>query len=192
MAYQQNKPEANDLKSQSQADIQGNFAAIQTFLEVNHETFADANEGKHKHVTFPEQGADPATAADEVAIYSKLSAVTADTGLFFRKESSGDVVECTAAVKAASGYTMLPSGLKIAWGIGTINTGSQTSANVTFNSAFSVIPYSVQLTPYNAQTGAARDYVMNVVSLTTAVFKATRNASYVGTTAYFYYLAIGI
>jgi len=192
MPYQENKPEATDPKNVSQGDIQGNFQAIKTLIDINHKTFDDAtNQGKHSQVTLPESAADPETAINEIALYTKESVISGNSGLFLRNENFGAIVELTNAIKASPGYTILPSGIIMAWGTGTIASGSANSAVNTFHTAFPTAVLSLQLTPYNVQTGAAQDYVMNAYTVTAASFYVNRNGSYTGTTAYFYYLAIG-
>lgn len=64
MAYLANKPQATDLLSQSQIDIQGNFSTANTNYGINHYPFDDGtvNVGKHKHVSLPPQLASPPTA----------------------------------------------------------------------------------------------------------------------------------
>ena len=66
--YQPNIPAATDQISSSQADIQGNFQAINTYLAVDHAAFSSADAGHHYFT----QGAAP-TAADatHVGIYAK-------------------------------------------------------------------------------------------------------------------------
>jgi hypothetical protein len=59
MAYQANIPQPGDLLSQSQSDLLNNFMALQTLIDINHVDFASGDQGKHKWVTFPVQGAIP-------------------------------------------------------------------------------------------------------------------------------------
>jgi len=194
MAYQGNKPGANDRISTSQSDIQNNFTEIQTVLTVNHVDFADPNEGKHTHVSLPEQAADKVTAASEMALYTKDSGTAPN--LYLRQESNGTVFNITPsnAGHAASGYETLPSGLKMCWGTSTIASGSSTRTGIAFASAFSTAVYSVQLCCYDAHGAGsnAQDFVVNPYSVALASFAAKRNSGYTGPVAYFYYLAIGV
>ncbi len=199
MAYSNLIPNSTDLLSQSQSDILQNFEAIQTFIEINHETFASADSGKHKFVTFPQQtvgGAFPlATSATEFGLYCKTDG--ANPAMYLRPVSqtvgvTTNDINITHAIKAASGETILPSGIKMKWGVGTIASSSSTSAAITYYSAFTTV-YSVQVTPYGSRaSGAAQDYVLSAYDVQVADFKVTRTAAYVGTTATFYYLAIGV
>jgi len=200
MAYDQNIPQSTDLLSQSQADIQQNFAAIQTFIEVNHDTFASATEGKHKFVSLPQgtvSGTFPLeTTATELGLYCKTDG--ANPALYLRPPSQAvgvttDDINIMYSINAASGETILPSGIKMKWGTGTINAGSNTSGAITYYSAFTTALYSLQISPYGSRaTGAAQDYVLNVWEQGLANFKVTRTNAYIGTASTFYYLAIGI
>ncbi|MDD5551240.1 MAG: hypothetical protein PHS34_08275 [Candidatus Omnitrophica bacterium] len=191
MAYNNAIPQATDLLSQSQVDILNNFIAIKTWVDINHETFSSANSGKHKFVTCTEQASDPVTAINEMAIFSKD--VAGSTALFLRKENNGTVIDFTTSTLAASGTATLPCGLIMKWGTGTIASGSATSAVITFGAAFSTSIYNVQVTPYGSRSGgAAQDYVLNAIDLTTANFKVTRTPTYVGAAVSFYYLALGV
>src|SRR5690606_39762692 len=92
MPYLPNIPQPNDRIRDSQADLLGNFQALNTFLNVNHGDFGSAQEGKHKWVTFPNQMADPSTLAAEVAIFSKPGISTGNpSALFLRKENNAAV-----------------------------------------------------------------------------------------------------
>jgi len=125
MAYQQNIPLPTDEPKTSQNGLLNNFQAIKTAWDINHVTFDLPNQGKHNYVTLPEQGAGPATAADEIALYSKESTLTSVAELFVRKESSGDEIEFTSAIAATPGWTRLPSGILLKWGSATA-TGAGT------------------------------------------------------------------
>jgi len=186
MAYNENIPAANDLLSQSQADIQQNFAALKTFLETNHEAFADASEGKHKHVTFPEQGADVSTAANEKVIYAKESALTNVSELFIRNESDGTVTEFTSSGQATTGWTRLPSGILIKWGTGSVNANSSATATFDTTVAFSAI-YTVSVSRQGQSGDSGAMYYQAYTTTNVTVYNASNN----GPRA-FTYFAIGI
>ena len=118
MAYK-DIPGSSDKLSSSQSDIKTNFLEINTLVAVDHATFGTANEGKHDKVSFPKQGAAPATLADEVALYCKDD-VDGNPSLFARKESSGDEVNLipsgTSVSHTTKGYEKFPSGLLMCWG----------------------------------------------------------------------------
>lgn len=133
MAYNQNIPQATDKVNASQSQILDNFQALKTLIDVNHGTFGAADQGKHKFVTMPEQGAAPVTAADEMALYTK--AVSGVTQMFLRNESNGTEVDFTSSVKSNSnGSLTLPCRIILKWGRAT--TAANGLSTVTFATAF--------------------------------------------------------
>jgi hypothetical protein len=154
MPYKANIPLANDKLSSSQADLNGNFQAINTFIAVDHEAFGAAAEGKHKRVFFTQQAADPATGATEAALYTKDSATVPGTAsLYYRPPNSGNAIEFTYALKANPGWTWLPSGIMMQWGTGV--AGNATA--IVFPTAFPNACLNVMLTPVN--NVGARDFL---------------------------------
>ena len=184
-------PAATDLISQSQSQIQTNFSQSNTAFGIDHTAFdVVSNQGKHKKSTYVEQAADPATSANEVALYSKdLAAVST---LFLRKESNGTVVQMSGQdpTAAAAGSTFLPGGIIMKWG-----TVSAATANpITFASAFPNNCWSVVAQPINSNAATvANDYVY-IYSVTTSGFSATgvRRTSLVANTSFnYFYIAVG-
>lgn len=124
MTYRPNIPLSSDIPSQSQGQILTNFQQLNSIFALNHVTYDDAataNRGKHTYVTMVEQGSDPATATDEMALYTK--AVAAVSQLFLRRENNGSVLQLTnvpisgVANGGTAGGTIffldLPEGLRI-------------------------------------------------------------------------------
>ena len=114
MAYTNNIPQATDRPNNSQPLILANFAAIATLNAVNHVAFDAADQGKHKFVTMPIQGAAPGAAANEITLYSRTSVLSGRAELAFER-STGVVTEFTSALAAAQGWTRLPSGILLKW-----------------------------------------------------------------------------
>lgn len=110
-------PNAGQTLGNSRPSVQNNFGNINTSFNVNHVDFGVADTGKHKWVTMPVQGASPATGASEVALFSRTSAFSAVPEMAFRRESNGTVIEFTSALQAATGWTRLPSGILMKWGV---------------------------------------------------------------------------
>jgi hypothetical protein len=205
MAYQANIPQPNNLLSQSQDDILNNFQAIQTLIGVNHVNFNDADQGKHKWVTFPQQGAIPpagsAFGATELGLYNAINATTAHNELYINKTNQATVVQVpmtastlstnSAPAANTAGYTLLPSGILLRWGSFTGITGLST---VTLSGG--ILPtgiISVQLTPYDPGATDVNFAVRlaNIISGTQFnVFVSSRTST--GTaTGGFQYLVIG-
>ena len=202
MAYQANKPEATDQKNISQGDIQGNFAAIKTLVDINHVTFDEVAQGKHKHVTFPEQAADPATLGNEVALYCKETSVggAAHSALFFKPEgqiAGGTEYDFTTAKLEAAGWCKLPCGLIMKWGHSDlITTGATgTAALVTADSIPNIATlFSCQLTIYGGVSGTEGNmFVQTFDDVTSHTITIRYWKPFTGTlTRACYYFAIGI
>jgi len=192
MAFQSNIPQPTDELKTSQNDLLNNFQTLNTAWEINHYSFDLVDQGKHKYVTLPEQGAAPVTAADEVAIYSKLSTLTATSELFVRKEGAGDEIEFTSSASATPGWTRLPSGILIKWGASTANGAT----NIPFPVA-ATIPvfnnvYSVQLTVIDAAAADADEAIRLTAFAAASIDVWGSPRSTTGTKAVnFEYLAIG-
>lgn len=146
MSYQANIPQPTDSLNDSQADLLGNFQAIQTLIDVNHYDFSSPNQGKHIFVTMPEQTASPGTALDEMALYTK--AVAGTTQLFLQRENvapAGADLDITSfSMVLANGGTNLPSGIVLKWGQGATVANVQT---VNFTAGFPNALLSIQVTP---------------------------------------------
>lgn len=156
--YTSNIPQPSDDPSQSQDQILQNFQSLNTANSVNHIAYNDADEGKHKFLQMPEQGSAPTTAADEGAVYTKVSNST--TELFWRRESNGTEVQLTDGTPTAAGKgeTFLPGGILIQWGTG---TGTSGGSAVSFLTSFTTI-YQVVATAQNTSgTSVAVESITN-------------------------------
>ena len=186
MAYNDAIPQPTDSGATSQPQILANFSELKTYLEINHEDFNAGNQGKHIYVTLVKQAVAPTTAANEVALYSKDNAA-GDPALYYRPESDGTEVEVTASKKAETGCAILPSGIIIKWGKGTVDADSAGTA--TYDTTITMTTaYSAQITLDGAAGMALPFYVtsfdeddINVLNTNTA--GGTRN---------FYYQVIGV
>ena len=93
--YTPNIPQAGDVPAQSQSLMLANFQALQNDLDKNHVAISDlVNRGKHNFCQFPRQLADPATAATDGALYTKISGL-GTVELYYRKENNGSVIPLT-------------------------------------------------------------------------------------------------
>lgn len=189
-------PQAAQSKNTTQSLIQTNFLSLSAVNDVNHVAITHASDyGKHNFVSMPEQLASPATLADEAAIFARQGTLSSVAELCFRRESSGDVIEFTGGTLAAPGWTRLPSGLLVKWGV-TSGTGY---ALTTFPVA-GTIPVFTSIFTVSASTyGSAAGNIdtntfVRVDSFTTTNFyvyaspRVTTGTKLVG----FTYLAIGV
>lgn len=193
MAYNSSIPQATDIPATSQADLLANFQAIKQLIDVNHATFSHANEGKHNLVSFPVQAALPTTAVGEVALFSRTSAFSGIPELCVRFENNGAVSEFTSGLAATNGWTRLPSGILLKWGIGVANGDSTVTFPVAPTIPAFTALYNVQLTVIGAAAGDLDEYV-RIKALTPLNFtcygskRTTTGAHLVG----FGYLALGV
>lgn len=206
MAYNNAIPQADDRLQNSQADLLENFASISALLGVNHVISpwtdpATGDQGKHKYVTFPEQGSDPTTAANEMAMYTKVGATSAVSELYIRRESSGTVLNCTESNLANSGYSFLPSGLKMNWGRSTVASGSAQpgSVAIVFDDPFVGTPYIV-LVSIQQTAGTDTEITNKTVNVATtantgftaAYGRVSGSGNFDANAFDIYYVAIGV
>lgn len=209
MAYNQNIPQPGDQLSQSQADLLANFQALQTLIDVNHEDFASADQGKHKWVTLTQQSAIPPTGsafgASEIGLYNAVNSVTSKNELYVKKVNQVTTVQIpatasilstsSAPIAGSNGWTYLPSGLLLKWG--TATTGVAGFQTVAFPVAATIPVFngviSGQVCIYTSNVASDPNQFVNLVSLTTTligVFGAQRT-TITPATVTFNYLVIG-
>ena len=149
-------PNSGQNLNQTLIPIQSNFGTINAAFLVNHIEYGIAGQGKHKFVTMPEQALDPATAVNEMAIYTKD--VAAVTQLFLRNENNGSVINFTSKdTTLANGGTTLPSGIILKWGNGVTPAGGTITVN--FTAAFPTGILAAYAVPSNP-AGAINNFVM--------------------------------
>jgi len=146
-------PAATEDQDQTQPQILANFTGINNWTAVNHYNFADANSGKHKFVTMPDQAATPpvgAFSAGEVGLYASAYTPTSKNELWVNKTNQATVTQIPATASSLSilsapgsnttGWSMLPSGILIKWGRA-LPSGVTTivyDSTVPFSAVFSV------------------------------------------------------
>lgn len=144
MAYQKDKPAATDRLSVSQADIQGNFQALNNVFN-----------GLNNFITLPVQLSAPTTSATQMALYTQTSAVTSKPEMVIERDTNGTKIEFTTIQPSFSvpgpagsvaGWTRLPSGLVIKWGKQIMNTVNPISINLNGIGPTLSAAYMAQLT----------------------------------------------
>lgn len=141
MAYQNDIPKATDRLKDSQSDLLNNFASIYNLVNQDHVIFDAVGQGKHKQVSLPVQSPAPTFAAGEVGLYSFLDPTTSKNELYINKTNQVTVTQIPASasllsisstpVAGSNGWTYLPSGILIKWGITTVSIGSLQAINTT-------------------------------------------------------------
>jgi len=126
VAYNNAIPQPTDRLKDSQADLLGNFQAIKTLIDINHVTFDTPNQGKHKSVMMPNQvGAVPVFGATETGFYSATpiapQPLTGVNELFIHRQDGTETIISGGDLQGLdfplSGWSFLPSGLLIKWGL---------------------------------------------------------------------------
>lgn len=166
MTFDPNIPQPGDLISVSQNDILQNFQSIDTTVNTNHVDFNAAGAGKHKFVEMPNQGADPAGAASEFTLFSKLA--SGNSELHYKRDAAANSFQLTGADPSAvaNGYTFLPGGLLMQWNFLT-GASKNDGAVINFPTAFGAAPFSLQLT---ASRNGVSVNVLNATSVSATQF----------------------
>lgn len=187
MAYDNNIPQPTDVISNSQGDLLANFMAIDSGttgtgigFSRNHVTMTDAtNGGLHSRVDFYVALASPTITGFISSLYPK----TVTNVEAFYKNGSADIQLSNSLLTASSGQGMLPGGLQIRCGFGSVTSGS--TQLVTWTATpFPVAPLAA------LACGIGNDNIFSVVlgSLTTTQVTFHINGSAV---AEFYWIALG-
>lgn len=160
--YKQNIPQPTDLLAVSQIDLLSNASYLDTFLDVEHQQSGRDNaalgSGRHKTVSMPNQGADPAVPGGTTGIvYQKANE------LFHRNATR--ISQLTGNFsQAVNGYYVLPGGLTIQWGVR--NAPGQ-SGSVVFPIAFPTACFNVQLTQRRDASNSTQGMYVNGLPSTT-------------------------
>lgn len=181
--YNANIPQSTDQISQSQDQILQNFQAISALVNINHVDFASGDQGKHKWVTLPSQGAIPPAgsgfAAGELGLYNATNATTTKGELYINKTNQATVVQVpstastlsinSAPAANAGGWTYLPSGIILKTGNASGVSGLVT---VTLPSGVGVAPSFTQILgvivcPYSTSTSDV-DFAVRFVDILSA------------------------
>ncbi len=165
MAYTANVPQGTQRISDTQPLILGNFQDIPVLLDVNHYSFSSGDAGKHRFITMPQLAAAPAAfAANEMGLFVKNEALTAQSEMYVRRAASTDVPFTARDASTPAGWTYLPSGLIIKWN--TFSTGGVAVSTVDTNTFGPTITtlLNVQLTVYNT-AATDQDYYAYVRTL---------------------------
>jgi hypothetical protein len=183
--WKSNIPLDTDDLSVSQADLNGNFTALNNVV-----TLVAGQEG----IKFTRVAA-PTTAATDVSLYGAASVeFPLQTALFFKNQNNAASVDFTSAGKAVPGWCRLPSGIELRWGGFTLNT-TVAAAPCAYAKIFPNNTLHVAITLRSAPTAHldARDYQLAVANadVTQNGFTVRRNPNYVTATVDFSYIAIG-
>ena len=106
--YNSDTPQGGQQINNTLSPINGNFQEIDTLMAVNHVAFNTVNDfGKHKFVSYVNQGSDPSTTVAEIALYSKAVQDSSNLSeLFYRYPNDGTVVQLTGSSTSAESVTV--------------------------------------------------------------------------------------
>lgn len=205
MAYNSLIPQANDKLKDSQPELLANFMAIKTLVDVNHVTFDDpsGDQGKHKWVAFPSQGSAPVFLAGEEGLYNAVYATTVKNELFVHRQTGATTAETpltasflsvsSAPAALSAGWTWLPSGLLLKWGLTSGNGLTTITYPVSATIPAFTTVFALHITTSSGSLGDSDTYVrVSAASnpLQFEVFCSPRTTTG-AKAASFFYLAIG-
>lgn len=187
MAYTINIPGANDIPAQSQPLMRDNFNDIAVALAVDHVGFNNAAQGQHAKISFSGAGIAPATL---FGLYATGAA------MFLRNNGTNINITGRGFTLDTNGYTYLPSGLLIKFGLGTtVLAGGIYSLQVDMHAIgahYSQRPF-LQITPLAETGGGTLNRYALLMPLYTAQYFTIQSYDGAGATAVatFSWMAIG-
>ncbi len=162
--YSPNIPQPGDQPSQSQNQILENFQVANTAFAQDHAPYNSPIQGQHEQITFPvgPLAGQPFTfLAGQIGLQNVTAAPTAIPDIWMSR-GAATAFPITGyglgGVNASNGWTYLPSGIKMVWGIDTIPTSSVLPRVIIFATqvpsfpGFPTVLGNISLTRY--QTGA--------------------------------------
>ena len=146
-------PLASDSISDTQPKINQNFIGTNAWTAVDHEEFASPNAGFHKKVTLTAQSPAPSFTGTQLGIYNFVNPTTTKNEIYVTKYNNNVLTDIpitassfnNASGSQDSGYSYLPSGLILKWGLKDVTLSSNVGS-ITFPSPFPVNALNGQLT----------------------------------------------
>lgn len=187
--YTANIPVSGQSLNVTKNPINSNFQAINQLVAVNHVGFNLTGLGKHNMCELVAQTTvPPATLVGEDTIYSKTTAGVTD--IFYTADAGGNEYQLTRSDDARfatfgatpDGWTMLPGGLIMNYGQGTIRNTPQV---ITFSK-----PYTTALIAISAIRHQTTDTVLGVTAEGLAGFTMNTDGN-ASSTQIFYWISIG-
>lgn len=153
ITYNQNTPLPSQSIAVTQPLINANFTGINTWTAIDHEEFSSVDAGKHKKVTLTAQSPAPSFTGTELGIYNSVNPTTTQNEIYVTKYNNNVLTDIPITASSfnnavggqASGYSYLPSGLILKWGLQNITLSSNVGS-ITFPSSFPNNALNGQLT----------------------------------------------
>lgn len=144
--YTSNTPLASQNPSDTQSDIQQNFASINSLIDEDHVGFGKDNGGFHNQTRMPQQAGIPGGTINN-SVNSFVNNVSGTSQEFKTLGTSTNKYQNTNFIESEfgtfgqlPGWSYLPGGLVIQYGLsGSISATSNETVN--FNFSFSSAPY---------------------------------------------------
>jgi len=194
--YNPNIPQPTDSPSVSQNQILLNWGAIKTLIDVDHVDFAASGAGKHNKITFPVQSPAPTFTGGDLGLYSFLSPVTAVNELYLSTVAakqvamSASILSTNAAPSGVAGWSYLPSGILLKWGIAAANGTSVITLPVSGTIPVFAGVSSVLVTGISPAASDQFAYLVTFTPTQITVYGSARTTNTAAAVS-FQYLAIG-
>lgn len=194
--YSASIPQPTDLISNSQSDILGNFAQLNTQFAIDHSAFNTGSgngTGFHKQITMPTTVAPGAQTNPQSVWHTKagVGGVYTNYSLPFFKNQSGDLPLAPDLSSTGTNYGYQQGNLIYNFGRAEINQGSQ-STTVTWKVPFTTSVLMMQMTKDGNGLGSSGNTnTCNATATSLTVGTFTSQTSLASGPMPFYYLAIG-
>ena len=210
MAFLPNIPQATDQLSVSQGNILNNFTILGAIAgNANPASASINNNAGFNWLYLPTNGASipPAGSsfpAANVALYSATDSVTSKNELYINKTNNSGLVQIPATesilgtsnpvpgVNGGTGWTMLPSGIKLVWGTSPGSNVGPVLVTLTGNQVFAHTILSVQCTIIG-NSGTTVQALVRVQTISANSFTAvvTNSAATAFNVSQFMYFIVG-
>lgn len=163
ITYNLGIPDAPNNPSDDQPLMKTNTNSINQWNDVDHYTFSNSNAGKHKQVQMPVGILPVGLVPSEGTLYTKTA--NSESALFYTPDASGNEYRMTRTVTASfatfgiatNGWTFLPGGLLLKYGVIPNVTGTFSSFSPpgpAYTNAPSCIVLTVETTSTSTDSGA--------------------------------------
>ena len=174
ITYNQNTPLASQSIASTQPLINQNFVGINTWTAIDHEEFGSVDAGKHKKVTLIAQSPAPSFTGTELGVYNFVNPTTTKNELYVTKYNNNVLTDIPITASSfnnapggqTNGYSYLPSGLILKWGLQNVSLSSG-GGSITFPSAF----------PNNALNGQLTLGLTNLNGKVAVIYKVNLTAN---------------
>lgn len=190
--YNSSIPAANNDPSQDQPLMLQNYLSISNLITQDHVGFGNNQGGFHKKTTYIRSLAPPVLPDNTVGAIYQMTAGSEAT-LFYTPGTTGNQYQLTRTISSkfaffgqAEGWTFLPGGLVMQWGV--VSKGARVT--IVFNVPYTTAVYSVVVTPIISSSVVPPPPTFTVIAVGINSFDLVTQfgSNYVGS----YWMAIGL